>query len=194
MSPPPYVVWEANPSGSFCTLTALENVEDEFEIKRGVARAAGFPPDARFSMDPAFPRDLQLADNIYNLEGLPVVSGRLKRVVEGRRPPLVEFLPVAIYNHRGRVASVDYFILNPLGQVDCIDLEASDIDWNDIDRELICACFGLVLDERRLDPARLLFRPRYLPTVVLAREDLAGELEAAGFTGLRFTPIDEFEL
>jgi hypothetical protein len=189
-----YVVWEADPSGSFCTLDALENVEDEFELKRGISREAGFPGDAFFAMDPAYPKDIQLPDNVYNLEGLPVVSTQLKTMIAQREPPETEFLRVAIVNHKGRVASSDYFIVNPFGLVECVDLESSDIEWNEIDRELISSCFGLVLDEERIDFDRLIFRPRYLPTVVLVREDMADELTQAGFTGLRFTPVDEFEL
>ncbi len=189
-----YEIWEANPSGTFCTLGPLENVEDEFEIKRGVSRAEGFPSDASFEMDPAYPKDIQLADNIYNLEGLPVVSKGLKEVVEGRQPKETEFLQVAIINHKGRVASDEYYILNPYGTVDCIDKEESDIEWNEIEKDLISSCFGLVLDESRVDFERLMFRPRYVPTIVLVRGDLADELTEAGFSGLRFTPVDEFEL
>lgn len=189
-----YVVWEADPSGTFCTLGALENVEDEYELKRGISRASGFPGDALFAMDPAYPRDIQLADNIYNLEGLPVVSSGLKELIAGREPIATEFLRVSIVNHKGRVASDAYYIVNPFEPVDCIDREASDIEWNEIDRELISSCFGLVLDESRIDFERLLFRPLYLPTIVLVRGDLADEISEAGFTGLRFTPLDEFEL
>jgi hypothetical protein len=189
-----YVVWESDPSGTFCTLGPLENVEDEFELKRGVSRGADFPSDASFAMDPAYPKDIQLADNIYNLEGLPVVSKALADFVEAREPKETEFLPVTIINHKGRVASDEYRIINPFGTVDCIDREASDIEWNEIEKDLISSCFGLVLDEGRVDFDRLLFRPRYMPTIVLVRGDLADEIGAQGFTGLRFTPVDEFEL
>lgn len=189
-----YKAWEVDTHGGFCTLTPLENVEDDFELQYGVSRLDNFTKEACFRMDPAFPKDIKLADNIQNIGGLIVVSKTLKQFVESYKPLFTEFLPVTIYNHKDRIESSDYFILNPYQVIDCIEVDDSDIEWNEIDPELISACFDLVLDEDRLDEKLLLFRPRYMPTVVLVREDLAEKLRKADFTGLRFTELEEFEL
>jgi len=189
-----YYAWKSRSHGGFATLEALTNVEDAYEIGRGVPRSKSFPEDACFHMNPAFPKEIKLADNIKNRDLLLVVSGPLKSFIEAREPRSTEYLPITIYNHNNRVASDDYFIINPHQVIDCIDQEASDLTWNKIDPELISSCFGLVVDESRIDDSLLLFRLKYMPNVVLVREDLVEDLEGASFTGLRFVELDEFEL
>jgi hypothetical protein len=175
-------------------LTLLQNVPDTYEIGAGVSRTEGFPENALWEMNPEFPKDVRLADNLDNLESMIVVSKRLKEHVEAAGTTAVEFLPVALVNHKGRVASRDYFIINPLHVVDCIDREQSKIEWNGIDPEAICSCFGLVLLADQIDESIRLFRLKHMPKVVMVREDLADSLMRAGFTGLRFVPVEEFEL
>jgi len=194
MTPIPYYVWETNSQGGFATLLALENVEDSYELKRGCPRANGWPADAAFRMNPSYPRQVKLADTVRNRDSVPVASAQFHDLLFSFAPADTEFLPVTIYNHKGRVASDAYVVVNPYRVVDCIDREASDLMWNEIDPELISGCFRLVLDPARLDPSLALFRPRYMPTRVLVREDVVRAAAAAGLTGLRFTPADEFEL
>lgn len=33
-----YLVWEVDPTGGYCALKYLENVTDEYELKRGISR------------------------------------------------------------------------------------------------------------------------------------------------------------
>ena len=180
-------VWETSSRGGLATLLAIENFDHDYRLTRAVALAGEWPAAAAFRMNPKYPRDKKLADAIHSLggAGVPLVSARLRAAIEAFSPPDVEFLPVTIYDHQGRVASAEYAIANPTRLVDCIDLEAGQIDWNPIDPELIANVVGLVLDPTRLDPAAVLFRPRYMPTSVLLRHDLAAALTAGGFTGLR---------
>ena len=193
-APLPYYVWETNTHGGFATLLGLENVEDTFELLRGVPRAETWPSDAAFRMNPAFPRDVKLADAVRNREGVAVASARLRDVLAGFAPADTEFLPVTILNHKGRVAADDYAVVNPYRVVDALDAGTTGLIWNAIDPDLVAGCFGLVLDPARLDPDAVLFRLRHLPTEVFVREDAVRAAEAAGLAGLRFTPADAFEL
>jgi hypothetical protein len=189
-----YVIWRADPTTDFCSLDLLENVDDSFELKRGVSRAQGFPSTASFSMDPAHKKAVKLGDNLYTLENVLVISKPLKEFLESRKPLETEFLPVSIINHKGRLASPDYFIVNPLSVQDCINKSKSTLDWNPIEKDLIASCEVLVLDTARIDPRYVMFRPRFMPTVVLLRRDVAEAAQGAGFKGMRLTDIDEFEL
>lgn len=189
-----YFVWQANPSGGYCTLEYLKNVDEPHEIKRGFSRAADFSEEACFHMDASHPKEVKLADNIFNLDRMLVVSKSLKEIVESESPPFTEFLPVSIYNHKGRVASTEYFIINPFDLQDCIDQNQSKLKWNKIDPELISGCYNLVISPEKIEENRLLFRPKYLPTIVLVREDLVDMIKAKGFTGIRFKELDEFQI
>ena len=191
-----HVVWETDARGGFATLLAIENVEDDYRLKRGVALADGWPSDALFRMNPAYPRDVKLADAVHSRggAGVPVVSPRLRAAMEALAPPDTEYLPVTILDHKGRVASDEYAIVNPFRVVDVIDQEATLITWNPIDKELIADTVGLVLDPARLDPDASIFRPRYMPTRVLLRADLAAAIGGGDFTGLRLLALAELGL
>jgi hypothetical protein len=189
-----YLAWRADPTQGFCSLKYLENVDDSYELKRGISRSAGFPADACFHMDPAHPKQIRLGDQLYNLDGLVVVSAAVREFIEARQPPHTEFLPVTVFNHKGRPVEDEYFVVNPLAVPDCIDKQNSTIEWNDIDPELICSCFDLVLLPDQIDDDLLLFRPKHMPTIVMVREDLAEAMTDAGFTGMWLVPTDEFEL
>jgi hypothetical protein len=188
-----YCVWEADPAG-FCSLQYLSNVDDVHDMKKGLSRAENFPEDACFHMDPDFPRAIKLADNLFNLDRMAVVSDPLKNMIAERDPKHTEMLKVSIINHKERVAADNYWIVHPTLVVDCIDRNKSNLHWNKIDPNFISGCFGLVLKQEEIDPDLLFFRPKHLPTIILVREDLAEEIEDEGFSGLCLTPTDEFEL
>ncbi|MDF3819370.1 hypothetical protein P3G55_05645 [Leptospira sp. 96542] len=187
------VVWEWDVGENFCVLDGIQNVEDEYQLSKGISRANGFPTDASFTMSAMHRKYVALADNISNLNRALVVSRKLKEAIEARSPQDVEFLSVSIFNHKQKLASKDYFIINPLNVVDCIDKEKSKYRWNHIAPDKMSSCTKLVLKPEVIHPELLLFRPRHLEYYVLVDPALAVVLEAEGFTGLCFTPIDEFE-
>lgn len=185
-------MWRTDVEPSFCVLTDARNVPDPWELGRGISRGAGFPADAYFEMDPQFPKALVLPDNVSNLSDLIVVSPRVKGIIEGASPDSVEYLPVRIQNHKGRTAAEEYWIVNPVGVQDCIDLDQSEIVWNALDPTLISSCMRLVIDEDRIEPGTQMFRAKHLPYEVFVHRALAEELEGSGATGIRFLEIDEY--
>lgn len=190
---PDYVAWSATPQGGFATLLAIENVPDEYELTEGVSRAEGFPPDAAFRMNPSFPRDVALADAVHSLggDGVPVVSARIREVIDGFAPPETEYLPVTLFDHKGRVASDVYVIANSFHVVDCLDLDQMTVEWNPLDPDFMISCEGVVLDPSRLGDAPALFRPKGLQTRVLVRRDVADAIAASGATGVWCEELDE---
>ncbi|SRR6266511_2134357 len=180
-----YSLWRSQLSERFCVIKEPE-IEDIWELDEGISRINNFPLDASCKMNPRFPNNIQLADNLYGAV-LPVISLKLKEnlereVAENR----VEYLPVRIINHKGRVASESYFILNPLDVYDCIDLDRSGVEWNKITSNLISYCKGLILKEKSIPEGYKLFRPKYWRSNILVRRDLVETLTKMGFTGLVF--------
>ncbi|MCK5626010.1 hypothetical protein KAI11_04065, partial [Candidatus Bathyarchaeota archaeon] len=108
-------------------MTDLKNVEKIYEIQKGISRKNDFPKDACFHMDPGFPKDIGLADHLDNEESCLVVSKQLKKFLESKITSPIEYLSVTIFNHKNQVASNEYFIVNPLNVVDCINLEESEV-------------------------------------------------------------------
>jgi hypothetical protein len=190
-----YVVWAAylEPGKNFCVLDDLDNVDDDFELKKGVPRADGFPENAVMSMDAEYPKAIALADNIHNTCRLIVVSQRLKEFFDQRNLKNVEFLPVRIMNHKNRLASKDYFIINPIRPQECLDIKKSGCTWSDIIKDDIDEIKRLVLDEKRLDPEVAMFRLKHFYKPVLVKRELADAITAEGFTGLRWIELSDYE-
>jgi hypothetical protein len=129
-----------------------------------------------------------LTDNVDNTDSCAVVSAKLAAVLRARPVAKMEYLPVSIIDHKGKVASKDYFILNPLELVDCIDRKKSKFREDDMVPGDIEKIFNLVLDEKRIPKDRGVFRVKGFAEMTLASRDLADELTAAKFVGLRWVP------
>jgi hypothetical protein len=183
-----YVVLNPVAGTAFCVLQEVENINDPLLLKKG-AKLQPWPKDVRFHMDPNFPKAIQLPDCVKNAAGAIVVSKRFKELVEAERPAHLEYLPISIINHKGKLASADYFIINPYKLQDCIDRQASDLKWNAIDPDLISICKKLVIDESKIEPGCKVFRPKHLPVKVMFERGLAGKLQSAGLTGMKFDEI-----
>src|SRR4051812_25093909 len=79
-----------------------------------VIDADQYPPDAKVQMAAGFGRTM--GGLIGNTHSLLIVCRPMKDAVERLvAANTVQILPITILNHKGRVASTDYFILNPLG-------------------------------------------------------------------------------
>lgn len=186
-------IWKSRAGTKYCTLGGLRGVDRPQEIKRGSSRADGFPDGAFFEMDKKFPKQVALADSVSNMDGMVVVSKPLKDFLATKAFAGVEILPVSIHDHKGRVASSEYFIINPTVILDCIDKSQSQISWNPMDPALICGCLAMVLDAGATGSDVALLRPKHLELIVLIREALASEIDDLGFTGTNFVEVDEFQ-
>ncbi len=143
---------------AFCFLDALPEGLGIKSYKLGHGKELGpeYPADARIYMSDRY-KGIQVPDLVGNTHGMLVTSKRVKEAFEQVNRGPVEYLPVAIYNHKKRVASPDHFILNPLGTVDCLNLEASDIVYH---QDKVVRVRNFVLDPEKLQGAPDLFRVR----------------------------------
>ena len=143
-------------------------------------------------MSPRYSRDIELSDNLYG-GNYPVISKRLREALEASSAGTkMEYLPVTVVNHKGRVASKDYSLVNPLDVVDCIDADRSGIKWNALDENDISSCDRLVLRDDKVAPSISVFRPRFMLSAYLMRRSVAERLTGTGFTGLSFTEPEEY--
>lgn len=183
------VIWDSAAVPNACVLGRASEIEDPWEILEGVPRAASFPADFSYAMDPDFPHDTLLVDNLINTDMATIVSLRLKQFLEQRGLKKVEYLPVTILDHRGRPASRDYFMVHPIDPVECLDLDKSGVRYSKIDPETIQEVKQLVIDESRLDPERGFFRPKGFYQVTFATRALAEAVDKQGFIGTRWVEL-----
>ena len=181
-----FLVWRPGTMvDGICKLNNLTGVEDDFEIDDGVPRLAGWPDAASAAMDPRFPKDVGFADSLYG-SGYVAISLNTRRFLEKEGVNKIEFLPIKIINHKGRVAADEYFVVNPLELVDCVDKVASEVEMDTIDEGAISSCAQLVLSEDAISPELKLFRAALWSGLILIRRDLAERMTGAGLTGMKF--------
>jgi hypothetical protein len=176
-------------------LETIENVPDEEDLAFGVSRVTGFPENASFSMSDDYPKDVGLADAFKNVSSLLVVSDRLRQALEAVPDALFEneVIPIKIFNHKKRAEKAPYFIIHQVSHPACLDETKSQGLRMAIDPKHFQFVTAMVLDEKKIDSKKMLFRVEQFPNVPLIRRELAEKLGAGKFTGLEFHEIAGFD-
>jgi hypothetical protein len=187
-----YGVWTYQPVGNVCMLDTIENVPRRLDLKRGVPFKDKFPASAQYPMSKDHKKETGLNDDLPNTDFIKVCSARVVEFLKKKQLKNVEYLPVSIMNHKGKVASKDYFIVHPIIPQDALDLEASQASFNDINPEEIDSVEGLVLKNRGLDPELRIFRLKKFFNPVLIDKKLAEEMKGAGFVGSYIKALDRY--
>ncbi|MBS0453293.1 MAG: hypothetical protein JSS14_18530 [Proteobacteria bacterium] len=187
-----YVIWTKQVINGACALAGMKGYAEDWRLLDGQSQKDSFPSTARFDMNPEYPNDVALTDSLYNLDKQIVASPTLRELLESLNIPHMEYIPVNVFNHKGRAVEPAYVIAHPIDPIDCIDVAASGADFSLIDPDTIDSVQSLVIDESLIDPARLLFRPKGYPDVILAHRSLAAKVDAAGITGVRWIELSNW--
>ena len=186
-----YLVWNTAALPNVCNLAKLAGVAETYRLVDGDSLESEID-GARMTMDPDTPDATLLADVLINPYAVIVASERLVEFLKARNVAKVEYLPVAIINHRGRPIKEKYFIVHPIKHVDCLDVDASGGRWAAMDDTVIDKVKRIVLVDKKVDAARAIFRPKPLVKVVILRRDLAKALDDAGFTGSKWMELEKY--
>jgi hypothetical protein len=187
-----YLIWTYKSVDGACVLGEFAGVDDTRRLQEGEPYGDDFPSAAALHMHPDYPKDLLLVDNLLNSDYLQVVSAKLRDFLQKQKLADVEYLPVSIIDHRGRVASKDYSILHTLRPVDCIDRAKSDFKESRIVPGRISRFKKLVLDEAKVPAGRQLFGLKNFGLIAMVGAALAKKLDAEKFTGLGWTSVAKY--
>jgi hypothetical protein len=165
---------------------------DSYELLQGVSQAAKWPKDLalRFSKDRK--EGMNLTDWVENEYEWLIASGRFKKLLEEAGAPDVEYLRVTIKNHKGRIASADYWVVNFLVHHPAVDRDRSVFEVDAAYPSRIYSFDKLVLTNKIENEGPIIFRLAEKPRLVLVRADLAERIEKAKITGLKLKPTDRY--
>jgi hypothetical protein len=189
--PAKYVVWKSKRVGNACLLEQIENVDNLLSLYTGGCFEGRLPANAQFRMSKDFKKDTGLIDDVKAGGNVKVCSARLVDFLRKQKLKNVEFLPVTILDHKGKVASKEYSVVNPFGLQDALDLEESEPDYNAIRPTDIDEVEQIVLDTSRIERGVKLFRLKGLTTPVLMEKGLADAITEEGFVGPLFLPPEK---
>jgi hypothetical protein len=183
-------VFKAAQLDGVCTLVDF-NVERVGPVKHGASRAKDWPKNPTAKMDPDYKKATKLADFLFCV-GPPVISPKLRQAIEALGQQKIEFLPITILDHKKKVATKDYVVMNPLEIIDCVDIKASKVEWNDDDHTMIAQMDSLVLRESKIAKHVLIFRAKFMESDILVRSEVADALRPQGLTGLHFIEQEDY--
>jgi hypothetical protein len=151
-----FFVWFSIPSGNSCQLTFLDGIE-RWELNDEKPVLKKLKKKLTVEMDKRRPRNVRLIDALADTPFI-VASKRLRELIEAHGPKDVEFLPVTIKNHKGRVASTEYTIIHGAKGLDCIDHKRSKPTHHFIEKKKLSEVEQLILDETRVPKGTRMFR------------------------------------
>jgi len=162
------------------------------KFMKGVHCGDTYPATARIAMDPEWPA-IQLGGMVANTSRVLVVHETLKSLIQAAMKPQdeIEFLPLAIINHKGRLASQAYFIVNPIGTLDCLDQKRSKFIYTSAGE--LFRVEKYVLDSKKIAWEPAIFRPREEPGEYIINGKITTAFRDSGFSD-RNVMVEELEI
>jgi len=152
-----------------------------------------FPADATYQMSHRYPFARRLCDLQCNPLRLLLVSSAFREILLRFECRNVEFFPITLLNHRGKVASTTHVVAHVFPSLDCIDEQQTQGTPSAFIPEIMQSISKLVLDERRIPDDVHIFRPKQMPVIHIVREPLARAIVEADLTGMIFVPVDQYD-
>ncbi len=188
-----YVLKETDDeTNAYLKLETPDAIPKQYELLEGVSRLDGWPEDVIFEFSKHRPEGMNLTDYVENSGQWLIISDRFRAVLEEFDVKDIEYLPVKIKNHKGRMASEHYWIANFLVLTEAVDRERSIFDDDPGSEDGIFGFDKLVLREDILKSGQVIFSLKEEPMTFIARQDLLRRIEEEGLTGVEFVEVDKF--
>ncbi len=186
-----FFVWAAKIEPNAAVLVDMEGFEKDYELEVGIPQSDSFPSGVTLRMDSRKPTHTILVDCVKNTQGVVVISEKMKVFIDQQVLAEVEFLPITVIDHKGRKLDDSYYIFHPINNVDCLDLDNADPEWDDIDDTVVASVKKLVIDGVKVPEDKKYFRPKnYIARPIVAKA-LVDAIVNEGFTGVQFLPVSE---
>lgn len=170
-----------------------EGSPDEDEFFEGRPLAGRFPAGGAMRFSGGFRKFIKVLDSVANTTASPIVSGKIRGILEKVAKKDCEFLPVTLIDHKGKVASKEHFVLNVLRIEDAVDMKRSKYKRSPFDPEQIDDLTRLHLQPDAIAPDAHIFRARTKRDRVFVDQTLVDAFEKAKVTGLRLFPAEGWD-
>lgn len=164
-----------------------------YDFYKGESLAGTYPQGVTVSFSKGFRKEIKVFDSVANSFSLPIVSGRIKAILERLAPGQCELIPIVILNHKRKVASDDHSLLNTLRIADFIDMKRSRYELSALKPDQIGWLQELHLRPEKVDPDVHIFRAKTLLTQVFIDEVIHQAFEEEKITGLRLFPAEGWD-
>jgi len=183
-----FVAIEVFADDDAATFNPIVGFRNSYKFVEGESLKTEFPADAYYIMSPDFPKDIGCYDVLHVIGAELVVSSKVKSFFESENVLGLEFLAVDVFNHKKRKVSDDYFIVNTLNIIDCLDKDKTSYKWNALDSESMIDVKNMTIIESKVPEEVSLFRVKYVNNLLIFRRSLLDKMLEQGFH--YFEPIE----
>ena len=152
----------------------------DYCMRSGERIGERYPREAKVYLDKRTP-GIKLESVLGNLLSYLMVSTAMKDLILSVCGSEIETLPFTLYNHKKRLHSRDYWIINPIGTVDCVNRDASEMV---IEGGEVLGVESLAFDPRKVEGAPDLFRVPEKPEWLFISETLAKAIKKSNLTNV----------
>ncbi len=161
-------------------------------LARGGRIGENYPDDARIQLQRRKP-GLTLSSFIGNTQSMLIVDNAAKSLMTSMCEAEMEVLHFTLYDQKDRVHSKDYWIINPIGSIDCVNRDASEIEYLDAPGDhyhgSVVEVEKFVLDRQKTDQAPNLFRVPEDRAQYFMKEPLVDAIQKKQLTNFVFEEV-----
>jgi hypothetical protein len=168
-----------------------KGVMDGYDLLVGTRVADEYPDglgETTLKLGEDYP-GLELTSFIGNTSTMLIVKHETATFIQTFDVGEIEVIPFTLINHKGRVHSRDYVFVNPLGSVDCLDMNKTEKKLHDDGSIMKITKF--VLAASKLAGVRHLFRLKEDLTQYVFSEALVTALRERGCTNFVFEELEQ---
>lgn len=170
-----------------------KNLKKKYQLLEGISRLQDWPQDVVFQFSKERPEGMGLVDLVEETLSLFLISGRFKCILEEYGTKNIEYLPVKMKNHKGKIVAEDYWVVNFLVLIEAVDRKQSLFEVDAGEEDKIYIFHRLILLESVEKSGPPIFRLKEQPQTILIREDLMQRVAKAGLVGMRFTETSKYK-
>ncbi len=140
-----------------------------------------------------FHKGKKITDLVAGIQSELIVSRALKLTLLQWEKENLEFFPIELINQESNERSNDYYIMNILNNVECLDRNKSKFELFHPDLDIITKITRLVLNKNEITDSRHIFRLDELPNIIIVSDELKTEIEKKEHSGLVLLPTIKYK-
>jgi len=140
-----------------------------------------------------YPSHSKLYDILPAMDSVLVVNDKVKELFTSLKLDSIEYLPVQLWDHQEVPVSDNYYIVNPLGNIDFIDMARSDYVLNPLVEGQVDDIDELVINYDNIPSHAKLFRASTMMSQLFISDDVRVALEKADIKGFHLMKAEGWD-
>jgi len=173
-----------------------DNLQKTYRLKEGLSLIKEWPDNVILPVwkneqgGLQLPEGTKINDCIHNSMSWLIINEKFKKILEENKAENLEFLPVKIKDHKGKILKDEYWIANFTKLEEAIDLKHT--KGSRIMGGKISTIEILVLRKELINSGHKILRVKECTKLILVREDLMEQIKKDGITIVEFIDTDKY--